>query len=82
MIDPVDLAADEDADLAVLPPLLVGQQVGDEQGQTWTGNKQLVIAGLLPHRHHQHLPTPQKPLCLSDACPRRLPLGTRRRRAG
>lgn len=35
VVDPVDLAADEDADLAVLPPLLVGQQVGDQQGQTW-----------------------------------------------
>lgn len=35
VVDPVDLASDEDADLAVLPPLLVGQQVGDQQGQTW-----------------------------------------------
>lgn len=34
MINPVDLASNEDTDLAVLPPLLVGQQVGDQQGQT------------------------------------------------
>lgn len=36
VIDPVDLASDEDTDLAVLPPLLIGQQVWDQQGQTWT----------------------------------------------
>lgn len=36
MINPVDLASNEDTDLAFLPPLLVGEQVGDEQGQTWT----------------------------------------------
>lgn len=35
MVDPVDLASDEDADLAVLPLLLVGEQVGDEQGKAW-----------------------------------------------
>ena len=33
MVDPVDLASYEDADLAVLPLLLVGEQVGDEQGK-------------------------------------------------
>lgn len=38
VINPVDLASNEDADLAVLPPLLVGQQVGEQQGQTWTGH--------------------------------------------
>lgn len=37
MINPVDLASDKHADLTILPPLLVGQQVGDQQGQTWTG---------------------------------------------
>lgn len=36
MIDPVNLASNEHADLAILPPFLVGQQVGDQQGQTWT----------------------------------------------
>lgn len=35
MIDPVDLASDEYADFAVLPLFLVGEQVGNEQGQTW-----------------------------------------------
>ncbi len=38
MVNPVDLPSDEDANLAVLPPLLVGQQIGDQQGQTWTGD--------------------------------------------
>lgn len=33
MVNPVDLASNEHADLAVLPPLLVGQQVRDEQRQ-------------------------------------------------
>lgn len=37
VINPVDLASDEDADLAVLPALLIGQQVRDQQGQTWQG---------------------------------------------
>lgn len=35
MINPVDLASNEDTNLAVLPPFFVGQQVGDQQGQTW-----------------------------------------------
>ena len=39
VINPVDLASDKDADLAVLPPLLVGQQVWDQQGQTWTADR-------------------------------------------
>lgn len=30
MVDPVDLSTDEDADLTVLPFLLVGDQIGDE----------------------------------------------------
>lgn len=30
MVDSVDLAPDEDADLTVLPFLLVGDQIGDE----------------------------------------------------
>lgn len=34
MINPVDLASNEDTNLAVLPPFFVGQQVGDQQGQT------------------------------------------------
>ena len=38
MINPVDLSSNEDADLAVLPPFLVSEQVGDEQGQTWKGD--------------------------------------------
>lgn len=33
MINPIDLASNEDTDLAVLPSFLVGQQVRDEQGQ-------------------------------------------------
>lgn len=34
VVNSVDFASNEDTDLAVLPSLLVGQQVGDEQGQT------------------------------------------------
>lgn len=30
MINPVDLSSDEDADLTVLPPLLIGQQIRDQ----------------------------------------------------
>lgn len=44
VVDPVDLASDEDADLAVLPPLLVGQEVGDQQGQTWTGDAEQAVS--------------------------------------
>ena len=40
VVNPVDLASDEHADLAVLPPLLVDQQVGDQQSQAWSEDKQ------------------------------------------
>lgn len=39
MVDPVDLASDEDADLAVIPLLLVGEQIGDEQGEAWQSHE-------------------------------------------
>jgi len=51
MINPVDLAPDEHANLAVLPPLFVGQQVRDQQGQTWVeGNKRLLISHILTQK--------------------------------
>lgn len=35
VINPVDFASNEHTDLAVCPSLLIGQQVRDQQGQTW-----------------------------------------------
>jgi hypothetical protein len=39
VVNPVDLASDEDADLAVIPLLLVGEQIGDEQGEAWQSHE-------------------------------------------
>lgn len=44
VINPVDLSSNEHTDLAVLPPLLIGQQVRDQQGQTWTSERHQTAA--------------------------------------
>lgn len=53
MVNPVDLASNEHSDLAVLPPLLVGQQVRDEQRQAWS-EQHTAADSPHSHTHAQH----------------------------